>query len=334
MIDFNKTGYQLANVTEAVARATMIYSGKGDKTAADKVAVETMRALLDSCDLNIRIHLGEGEKDNAPMLYSGERLGLQKDRGEDDLLDLVVDPLECTTNFSRGLPDSLVVMLAAPGGFIRPVPGTYMEQMLVPEQVAHRLDDDLDLDTPIDQMLQIVAESLGRSVSDITVVVQDRQRHDTLITEIRKAGAGISLIESGSISAAAEVILRNNGRIHMVRGIFGAPEGLIIAAMANLSGAGFLGRVHPHNDHALELTRKYGLEGVTLKAEELVGAQDVLLISGIHTATWLPGVERRFRNGESIMKVKTLMWNHRSVRIITHENGEMLNDAPFVVRNP
>lgn len=327
MIDFTETGYAFASVTESAARAVMPYSAKGKKDLADQVAVDTMRSMLNRLMLNLHIHLGEGEKDKAPMLYSGERLGQKQ--GEVDPLDLVVDPLECTTNFSRGLPDSTSVLLATPAGAIRDVPGTYMEQMLVPPPVRSELGKTIHFDQPVKDTMSRISEILGKPIEDITVVVQDRPRHKELIEELRSLNAGVSLIESGSISAAAEIILRENGRLDMIWGKFGAPEGLVKAAMANLAGFGFMGRIFPHNDEMETRSRMLGLENRVLMADQWVGNHEVMVISGIHTSTWLPGVERRFVNGRESYRVRTLLWTKEDRRILTHVDGELVDDSPY-----
>ncbi len=327
MLDLKETGYALATVTESTARAVMPFSGKNDKNGADRAAVDNMRSVLDQLMLNLQIHLGEGEKDRAPMLYTGERLGQKK--GEVDRLDLVVDPLECTTNFSLGLPDSLCVLLATPAGATRDVPGTYMEQMLVPPSAKPMLNREINFRTPVKEVMDHLSTATGKPVSDLTVVVQNRPRHEKLIRDLRETGAGVSLIESGSISAAAEIILRQNGRLDMIWGTFGAPEGLVLAAMANLSGFGFIGEMKPHDDDMKRRVEELGISGKVLGAEEWVGNQEVIVISGIHTSTWLPGVERRFLNGSESYMVRTLLWSREDKRILTHADGKMVDDSPY-----
>ena len=235
-----------AGVTESTARAVMPLSGKGDKHEADHTAVEAMRKALNALEGRYHVVLGEGAKDRAPMLYTGEVLGTGRDARIE--MDLVVDPLECTTNFARGLPDSMSVLLAAPTGRLRPVPGSYMKQLLLPPAAADFSKAGLELDSEPERVLPFVAESLGLGVSDLCVVVQDRPRHAGLISAIRAAGAGVSLIDSGSISAAFEVLKGPSRRTHLLWGTFGAPEALIIAFMARHSRAPFFGRMEPHDD--------------------------------------------------------------------------------------
>ncbi|MBI3396726.1 MAG: fructose-bisphosphatase class II, partial [Spirochaetia bacterium] len=199
-IKFDELAPHLAGITESVARAVMPLSAKGLKDEADHIAVETMRAGLEKLPVRMHVVLGEGEKDNAPMLYTGERFGT----GKGPVLDLVVDPLECTTNFSKGLPDSMSVLLALPEGKVQELPGTYMHQILVQGGAASVIDAS-SLDAPPQQLIRKVADKLKCEPGEITVVVQDRPRHKELIEGLRESGAGISLISSGSISAGVEV---------------------------------------------------------------------------------------------------------------------------------
>ncbi|MCB1308101.1 MAG: fructose-bisphosphatase class II [Leptospiraceae bacterium] len=318
------TGKDLATVTERTARALMPYSGKGDKKFADHIAVETMRAALNDLDYRFHVVLGEGAKDDAPMLYTGEMLGARAGDESVPIIDLVVDPLECTTNFARGLPDSMSVLLAVPDGELQLVPGSYMQQLLVPQAVAHLLGKEITLDTPVVDVLSMVADGLGLSIDDLCVVVQDRPRHAGLIAELRAHGAGVSLIESGSISAAYEVISGPSRRLQMLWGIFGAPEALIIAFMANHAGCGFLGRMAPHDVESETETRDLGLEGRVLHGRELVRSGGVLVMSGIHGSSWLPGVECRRQHGRNDYNVHTLFWSDAGLEILEHHNGELV----------
>ena len=204
----------MAGVTDAVARAVISLSGKNQKNKADHICVEAMRSGLNRLPYEMTVVIGEGEKDEAPMLYSGEVLG-----SGGEALDLIVDPLECTSNFAKGLPDSMTVILAAEKGSVIHVPGTYMEQILLP------LDADPGpgvFDMERKEVLKRVSESLKVPVQDLTVIVQNRSRHEHLIEDIRSAGASVALIESGSISAACDIFARPQSRYHLLWGSFGA----------------------------------------------------------------------------------------------------------------
>ncbi len=332
VLNLRDTGLQLARATVAAARAVVPYSGKDKKHEADHVAVEAMRSTLNECDLKLRVLLGEGEKDKAPMLFSGERLGRNRDAADAPCLDLVVDPLECTTNFARGLPDSLSVLLAAPQDSIQKVPGTYMEQLLVPAAAASLLDGVIDLETPVGRSVHAIAEALGLRPTELTVVVQDRARHKYLIEEIRDAGAGIALIDSGSLSAAFEIIFRPGGRLNVLWGTFGAPEGLLLAFMAKTSGCGFLGRVMPHNSRAEKETHELGLEGRTLRHDEFIRGEGVLLLSGIHSSTWMRGLEilREVDGKPRGDLVRTALLSANGLELCEHRDGQLTDARPFV----
>jgi len=327
---------RFVSVTDLVARSVMQHSGKNDKYTADLCAVEVMREALNQLPYSTEILIGEGEKDEAPMLFAGEKLGLPVETSE--TFCAVVDPLECTSNFARGLPDSTSVLMVARKGTIQPVPGTYMEQLLLPKEVG--ANSGIHLDMKPDELLHRVANALSYDVSDITVVVQDRPRHQELIDDIRRAGGGVALIEAGSISAAAEIISRKEGRYTMMWGTFGAPEGLIISFMAKASGFYFLGRVQPHNEKTETEAEKSGILNKTLSQDEWIQEDALLIISGIHSSVWLDGVRRvKIRNPKNRMLdmsvahwrhlVSTVVWTMNSVEIIEHENGDLRSSRPF-----
>lgn len=313
--DIKQISYDIASVTEKVARAIMPLSGKRKKDEADHIAVETMRAELDRLPYRFRVLIGEGEKDQAPMLYYGEELG--QGQSKEEVIDLIVDPLECTTNFAKGLPDSTVVIAAVPYDSAKRVPGSYMEQLLVRREVPL---DNLHFTTK--ELLQKTAQTMNCKVEDLTVVVQDRSRHVELMEEIRKEGAGIAMIDSGSISAAVDVVLERDRRAHLLYGTFGAPEGLIMALLAKTSNYQFLGRMMPHNDRSFTETEELGLSGKTLHDYEWIEGPGVLAISGVHSSSWLPGVRRQKQ-----MHVTTAIFSvpdHYSM--LTHADGKLVSE--------
>jgi fructose-1,6-bisphosphatase II len=177
--------------------------------------------------------------------------------------------------------------------------------------------------------IHAIAEALGMPTSELTVVVQDRPRHKYLLEEIREAGAGISLIDSGSLSASFEIMFRPNGRLHVLWGTFGAPEGVVLAFMARAAGCGFLGRVMPHNARAEREAKELQLEGRTLRHDEFVQGEGVLVMSGVHSSTWLRGVETvRGESGVSMLS-QTVVLGLDGAELCLHRNGEFTESTPY-----
>jgi fructose-1,6-bisphosphatase II len=228
----------LRNVTEETSRLVFPLFGKNDKDKADHLAVEAMRSGLRALPFGTRVILGEGEKDEAPMLYEGERLG-----GGEAVLDLVVDPLECTTNFAKGLPNSLCVIAYAETNQLISVPGTYMEQWIA----GPRFQGGFEPHEPLSKNIEKLADSLNKTHSELLVVVQDRPRHEKLIQGLRDLGVGVSLIDSGSVTAALDICL-DRGHYDAMIGTFGAPEGLIASIIARCTGSEMKGILRPHKE--------------------------------------------------------------------------------------
>ena len=318
-MDFYQLGLALAGSTDYAARRVMKWSGKGRKNEADHEAVFAMRDYLDGLKERFIVLIGEGEKDQAPQLFAGERLGLKDGEPE---IDLVVDPLECTTNFARGLHDSMSVIMAAPHGKIPPIPGTYMTQFLLPPGPAAEFLSDMPtsevLDMSTKDLMRLVAEKNGSSPSDFVVVVQDRPRHTELIESLRSLGAGVALIESGSISAGTEILLRKGGRWSMMAGTYGAPEGLVLAFMARISGGYFAGRIAPHDPLFARKTRELGLEDKALAAHEWCPVDGCLVLTGVHSSTFLHGVE--MAGGA---RTESLLWSKEGLHFLNHSDGRL-----------
>lgn len=256
----------LAKITQSTAIKVLPLFGKNDKKHADYLAVEAMREGLDSLPFGVKIVLGEGEKDESAHLYEGEVLG----NGE-VLLDLIVDPLECTTNFSKGLPNSLSVLAYSTSGGIQPVPGTYMEQWLAGPKFKESFE-------PYDSLARNVeklCDSLEKTHSELLVVVQDRPRHETLIRDLRNLGVGIALIDSGSITVGLDICL-NQGHYDAMIGTYGAPEGLILAVVAKCTGSEMKGILRPHKESYKERWKGFGFEdGQVLDKSDFIKANFV-----------------------------------------------------------
>ena len=319
----------LANVTEYTARGIMHLSGKGNNEQADNAAVECLRTELNKLNYAFKIVVGEGAKDNAPMLYEGETLGKYNYSSTNHNIDLLVDPLECTTNFANGLSDSLIVLLAASAGGIHPVPGSYMEQILVPSKLKLLLDKH-GIEASVGTFLLATAEILELDISELCIAVQNRPRHADLIAKIRSTGAGVSLIESGSISTIIQILQSNQEEPpHILWGTYGAPEGIIAAFLAQIYDGGFIGRICPHDKDSENKAQTLNLVGKVLRASDLIATDSVLLLSGVHSSSWLPGVSNWRVGKQKYQSVHTACLSQEARQIYIHENGSLKETKPF-----
>ena len=231
---------ELVRVTEAAALAAGRWVGKGEKESADGAAVDAMRLLLDTVPMDGLVVIGEGEKDEAPMLYNGERIG----DGSPPEVDIAVDPLEGTTLTARGMPAALsVIALAERGTMFDPGPCVYMEKIAGNSEIA----DVLSLDDPLPEVIGRVAERKGKAVGDVTIIMLDRPRHEEQAAEIRETGARIRFISDGDVSAALFAVSADAG-VDLLWGIGGTPEGVISAAAIKCIGGQLLGRLWPRDD--------------------------------------------------------------------------------------
>jgi fructose-1,6-bisphosphatase II len=220
-------------VTEVAALAASRWMGRGERDTADGAAVEAMRDALNEMDIAGRVVIGEGERDEAPMLYIGEELG----RGTYDV-DIAVDPVEGTNLVANGLPNSIAVMAISERGGLLHAPDSYMEKLAV----GHRAAPYVHIDAKVADNLRAVANALERPITDVTVVILDRPRHKDLIAAVRDTGARIKLISDGDVDAAIATAVEGTG-IHVAMGIGGAPEGVLAAAALKCLGGGFMGRL-------------------------------------------------------------------------------------------
>ena len=270
--------------TEAAALAGGRWLGRGDKNAADGAAVEAMRFVLNGVSMDGIVVIGEGEKDEAPMLYNGEQLG----DGSPPMMDIAVDPIDGTTLTSLGRPGAIsVIALSERGTMFNPGPCVYMEKIAVGPSAA----DVIDLNAPVKANLEAVAKALGEKVRDVTAVILDRDRHTDLIKECREAGARIRLIPDGDIAGALSVAWRNSGT-DILMGIGGTPEGVITACALKCLGGTIHGRLWPRNDDERRqaLDMGYDLNQV-LTMDDLVSGEDVFFAAtGISDGEFLRGV--------------------------------------------
>ena len=278
---------ELVRVTEAAALAAARWVGRGDKIAADGAAVDAMRHVLDSVAMDGVVVIGEGEKDEAPMLFNGEQIG----DGSPPQVDIAVDPLEGTRLAAHGRPNALsVIALAERGTMFDPGPCVYMEKMAGGEEIA----DLLDLDRPLPETLKLIAERKGGTIGDVTVVMLDRERHEDAMRKVREAGARIRLISDGDVSAAM-LAVSDRSPVDMLWGIGGTPEGVLSAAALKSMGGQLLGRLWPRDDGERQaaIDGGYDLDRV-LTADDLCSGDDVFFsATGVTDGDVLQGVRYR-----------------------------------------
>jgi len=275
---------ELVRVTEAAALAAARLVGMGDKIAADQAAVDGMHFILESVPMDGLVVIGEGEKDEAPMLYNGEHIG----DGSAPAVDIAVDPLEGTRLTALGMPSALSVIALAPrGSMFDPGPCVYMEKLAGGPEIA----DLLDLDRPIAETLHLVAERKGTDIRDVMVVVLDRDRHEDGVREMREAGARVRLITDGDVSAAL-LAVDERSSVDLLWGIGGTPEGVIAAAAIKCLGGQLVGRLWPRNraERQAALDGGFDLERI-LDVDVLVTSDDVFFsATGVTDGDVLQGV--------------------------------------------
>ncbi len=282
----------LARVTEAAALASARFMGRGDKEAADGAAVNAMRVVLQTVDIDGIVVIGEGEKDNAPMLYNGERVG----NGSAPEVDLAVDPIDGTRPLAFGRTNSLSTVAIAPrGAMFNPGPFVYMNKLAVgPEAKGH-----INIEKSITENLQAVAKAKNTDVQDLTTIILDRPRHSDMIAEIRKAGARIRIIPDGDVGAALMTAWPGSG-VDMLVGIGGTPEGVLAACALRAMGGEIQGKLYARDEDELRRGRDAGYDfDKILTMDDLVSSEDVFFAAtGITDGELLKGVHY-FAHGAS-----------------------------------
>jgi fructose-1,6-bisphosphatase II len=286
---------QLLKVVENAAIACSHTMGKGDAVAADQAAVEAMRRTLDDAPIDGTIVIGEGERDEAPMLFIGEKVG-QAVRGEPDLpeVDIAVDPLEGTNLCATGAANAIAVLAASTRGGLLHAPDLYMEKLVVGARARHTVS----LDRPVKQNLRAIAKALERKVEDLVVMVLDRERHQKLIAEIRHAGARIRLIGDGDLSAGIAAALEGSG-VHAVMGTGGAPEGVLTAAAMRCLGGEIYARLVVSKPEHEQRCRAMGITDfrrIYSSSDLASGEQITFVATGVTDGTLMRGV-RFFGHG-------------------------------------
>ncbi len=274
---------EFVRVTEMAAIASARLMGRGDEKAADQAAVDAMRAMLDSIECDATVVIGEGERDEAPMLYIGEKVGT----GTGTKLEIALDPLEGTTICAIGGPNSISVMAIGEVGNLLHAPDTYMLKLAAGREARGMLDI---CQTPTENLKRL-ADIKKCRVQDLTAIILDRPRHKELIEEVRAAGARINLIGDGDVSAAIATATPNTG-IDILFGIGGAPEGVIAAAALQCLGGEFQGILKPRNQGEVERALKMGIDDMNrvFKIDELAKGNLMFVATGVTTGNFLDGV--------------------------------------------
>lgn len=305
---------ELVRVTEAAAMAAGRWVGRGDKNDADRVAVNAMRVLISTIGMDGTVVIGEGEKDNAPMLYNGEQVG----DGTGPKCDVAVDPIDGTTLTAKGMNNAISVLAVAPrGAMYDPSAVFYMEKLVAGPEAA----DVVDIRNPVAENIHQVAKAKGLSVSDVTVVILDRPRHAGLVEEIRATGARIKYIADGDVAGAIMAARPDTG-IDLLLGIGGTPEGIIAACAMKCTGGVIQGRLWPHDDDERQraLDAGHNLDpDFVLGTDDLVTGDDCFFVAtGITDGELMRGVHYR-PNGAT---TDSLVMRARSgtIRRITSEH--------------
>ncbi|MFD2705432.1 class II fructose-bisphosphatase [Salibacterium lacus] len=300
---------EIVRVTEAAGIASAQWLGRGEKNEADDAATTAMRTMFDSVSCKGTVVIGEGEKDQAPMLYIGEEVG----SGEGPEVDIAVDPLEGTNIVAGGRANAMAVIAVADRGTLLHAPDMYMEKIVVGPKAAGliRIDD------PIEKTIEITAKMTNKRVRDLTVIIQDRDRHQPLIDRVRAKGARVKLFGDGDVGASIATALPQTG-IDLFVGTGGAPEGVISAAAIKALGGDMQARLAPKDDEELQRCRDMGIEDIDepLELRDLVKGDDAIFAAtGVSSGELLEGV--RFLGGDwtetdsIVMRAKT-----RTVRFI------------------
>lgn len=276
----------LVRVTEIAAIAASGYMGRGDSVAADQAAVDAMRGAFNLVNTRGKVVIGEGELDEAPMLYIGEEIG----KGDVVQADIAVDPLDGTTLVAQGLPNAISVISMAPKGTLLNAPDTYMKKIAVGPKAKGKID----INASVTENLENVAKALNKEMKDLTVIIQDRERHNDYIEEVRATGARIKLFAEGDVAAAIATAFPETG-VDILIGIGGAPEGVIAASALKCLGGDFQGKLVPKSEAEFERCEAMGWDEERLKQtltiDDLVQSDDVFFAAtGISDGELLRGV--------------------------------------------
>ncbi|HUR08932.1 MAG TPA: class II fructose-bisphosphatase [Nonomuraea sp.] len=303
---------ELVRVTEAAAMAAARWVGRGDKNGADGAAVNAMRQLINTVSMNGVVVIGEGEKDRAPMLFNGERVG----DGSGADCDVAVDPIDGTRLTALGMPDAVsVIAVSERGSMYDPSAVFYMEKLVTGCEAA----DVVDIEAPVSANIQAVARAKGCSSSDVTVVVLDRPRHEQMVKEIRETGARIKFIVDGDVAGAIMAARADTG-IDLMLGIGGTPEGIVAACALKCLGGVIQGKLWPRDDAERQKAIDAGHDlGQVLTTNDLVRSEDVFFAAtGITQGELMQGV--RFRGGVALTHSLVMRGRSGTIRKVDSEH--------------
>ena len=275
---------EFVRVTEAAAIEAAKWIGKGDKHAADGAAVKAMRTRFNNINFKATVVIGEGAKDEAPMLYTGEGVG----KGKSPIMDLAVDPLECTDSVAYGRYNAMSVIVSGPKGSLLHAPDTYMEKIAAGKDAKNVIDIDATIETNIKK----VAKALGKTIDEVTVVILDRERHKRIIEQVRSAGARVRLITDGDVAAALATCIGDSG-IDMLFGVGGSTEAVLAAAPIKILGGGMLCRFKPRKESDINLIQNMGIKDLkkVFTCEDLArGKELTFTATGVIDGPLLEGV--------------------------------------------
>ncbi|MGZ4106892.1 MAG: class II fructose-bisphosphatase [Tumebacillaceae bacterium] len=313
---------EIVRVTEVAALASARWMGTGKKNEADQAATTAMRTMFDTVNMKGTVVIGEGEMDEAPMLYIGENLGA----GWGPKLDVAVDPLEGTNIVAKGLWNGLTVVAVAPSGTLLHAPDMYMEKLAV----GPRARGMVHLDATVKENLAAVAKASDKKISDVVAILLDRERHQGIIEEIRSAGARIKLISDGDVAAAINTCFDKTG-VDIMFGTGGAPEGVLAAAAVKCLGGDFFGRLKPENDAEIERCKKMGIEDpnkVLLMNDLIKGDDAIFAATGVTDGELLNGV--RFL-GQDIATTHSIVMRTKTGTVRFVEARHRLDKKPHLV---
>jgi len=276
---------EVVRVTEATALAAARFMGRGDQAGADRAAAEAMHRAFQDIAVNGEVVIGEGDRDEAPVLFVGERVGRCREGDVD--IEVAVDPLEGTSLCALGAPGAMSVIAMGEKGRLLRAPDTYMEKVAV----GPGAKGVIDLAIPVSENLRRVADALGKYLEDLTVVILDRPRHERLLEEVRQAGARIKLIRDGDVAGGLATCLPDAG-VDVLFGVGGAPEGVITAVAVRCAGGDMQGRFRFRNDSERDRARELGLRDPdrVLSAEDLAGGNVMFAATGVTNGDFLKGV--------------------------------------------